>query len=130
MPDDTRSLASCLVRAGSVETQEFDWGSICWLINAERGNSETMTCGRVVMKPGESNPHHRHTTCDEILCLLSGELEHYADDMDAVRMGPGDMIVLPAGIAHHATCVGDGDAEMIVVYSSAHRDMQAVDAAD
>jgi quercetin dioxygenase-like cupin family protein len=59
-----------------------------------------------------------------VLYLLSGELVHYAEDTEPTRMSPRDVISIPAGVFHHATCVSDEAAEMIVVYSSPKRDIE------
>ena len=116
------------IRTTVVDTDQtprdgFDWGTTAWCISGKAGNSETLTLGRVVVRAGQSNPRHGHETCDELLYLLAGEIEHYADDLDAVRMRPGDVISIPAGVYHNAKCVSTGDAEMIVVYSAPERDL-------
>lgn len=104
-----------------METQEFPWGSITWLVSGAIGNSRTMTFGRVVIRKGCGNPEHAHDNCDEVLHLLHGELEHTAGAERAFRLKPGDTITLPAGTVHSARSVGDEDAVMVVAYSSAHR---------
>ncbi|HJN14107.1 MAG TPA: cupin domain-containing protein, partial [Armatimonadota bacterium] len=111
-----------VVDTSQTPRDDDDWGSKAWPISGEAGNSATLTLGRVVIKAGMSNPRHGHDTCDELLYLLSGEIEHYADDLECVRMKPGDVISIPSGVFHNAKCVGEGDAEMIVVYSTAERD--------
>ena len=117
-------MRTAVVNTDEAPRQEFDWGSTAWCISKAAGNSERLTFGRVVIKAGRSNPKHGHHTCDEVLYLLSGELVHYADDMEPVRMTPRDVISIPAGIFHYATCVSAHDAEMIVVYSRPERDIE------
>ena len=117
-------MKTSIVHTDETPRQELEWGSTAWCIGEAAGNSETLTFGRVVIKPGQSNPQHGHHTCDEVLYLLSGELVHYADDMEPTRMGPRDVISIPAGVFHHATCVGEEAAEMVVVYSSPRRDIE------
>ena len=107
-----------------------DWGSLAWSVNSKAGNCETMTLGRVTIKAGKANPRHRHGNCDELLYLLSGELDHFASDVGKLRMKPGDVIVIPIGVAHNARCVSTDDAEMIVIYSSANREIEHVAQAD
>jgi quercetin dioxygenase-like cupin family protein len=124
MTDGTGALRTTVVATSAAPKAESDWGSTSWCIGAAAGNCRTMTFGRVVINRGHSNPRHRHATCDEILYLLSGELEHFADDIEPVRMRPTDAIVIPAGVSHFARCVGETDAEMIVVYSSPSRDFE------
>ena len=31
------------------------------------------------MKPGGSNPAHRHPNCEEVLHVLEGDVEHYVE---------------------------------------------------
>jgi quercetin dioxygenase-like cupin family protein len=117
-------MKTSIVHTDKTPRQEFGLGSTAWCVSGAAGNSETLTVGRVVIEPGQSNPQHGHHTCDEVLYLLSGELIHYADDMEPVRMEPRDAISIPAGVFHHATCVSDWPAEMIVVYSCPKRDIE------
>ena len=118
-----KTLKTCVVAAGSAAAKAFDWGSTAWSISGEAGNSESMMVGDVVIKARMANGHHAHGNCDEILYLIAGRLEHYADDAEPMAMGPGDVIFIPAGVAHHARCTSDVDARMIVVYSSPRREI-------
>ena len=115
------AIKTSVVKAGQADVKAFDWGSTAWSISGEVGNSESMTFGDVVIKATCANGHHGHANCDEILYLIIGQLKHYADDAEPMAMGPGDVIFIPAGVAHHARCTSDGDAGMIVVYSSPRR---------
>ena len=124
MPQDRKPLRTTVIRTAEAARDEFDWGSTSWCISGAAGNSDSLTFGKVVIKSGASNPKHGHANCDEILYLLSGELEHHADDMETVRMRPGDVIFIPTGVHHRAECVSAEDAEMIVVYSSPEREIE------
>ena len=97
-----------------------DWGSLCWLAGGEVGNADGLTLGRVVIRPGRSNPRHVHPHCEEALYLMAGRLEHTLGD-ETVVLEAGDTIVLDAGVPHNATSIGDVDADMIVAYSSGER---------
>ena len=96
------------------------WGSLEWFASRRIGNAEGLTGGRVVIKKGMSNPKHSHPNCEEVLCLLSGRLEHLVGD-DVVTVDAGDVLAVERGVAHCARSVGDEDAEMIVAYSSGER---------
>ena len=100
-----------------------DWGSLTWIAGKALGNSQGLTFGRVVIKPGKANPRHAHPNCDEVLHLLTGRLEHSIGD-DKVAMNAGDTLIVPAGCVHNAANPGPGDAEMIVAYSSGERQFQ------
>jgi type 1 glutamine amidotransferase/quercetin dioxygenase-like cupin family protein len=102
-----------------VEIRE-DWGSLMWLASKQIGNAKGLTLGRVTIKAGHSNPRHRHPKCEEVLYLLKGRLEHTVAD-EAFVMSAGDVISIAPGVFHDATCIGDEDADMIVVYSEGTR---------
>ena len=119
-------MKTTVVKTADVPKDEFDWGSTCWAVSGKAGNSATLTFGRVVVRAGMSNPRHGHETCDEILYHIKGQIEHYADDLECAQMAPGDVISIPAGVYHNARCIGDEDAEMVVVYSAPQRDIVVV----
>jgi len=102
------------------------WGSLTWLASKPLADCEGVTMGRVIIHPGASNPRHSHPSCEEVLYLLAGRLEHWMGKQSVI-MAPGDTIVVSRGIAHHARNIGDVDADMIVAYSSGQRDFRKED---
>jgi quercetin dioxygenase-like cupin family protein len=99
------------------------WGSLTWLASAALLGTATQTLGRVVIRKGEHNPRHRHNRSEEVLYLLSGRLRHTVGDQ-SIDMGPGDTIVIPAGVFHNAYSISDVDADMIVAYPTSQRDFE------
>lgn len=99
------------------------WGHLNWLANASLLGATGVTLGRVLICKGQSNPRHRHNRCEEVLYLLTGRLRHTVGD-DSVILEAGDSLLIPAGIFHNAFSIGDVDADMIVAYSTAHRDFE------
>lgn len=115
----------CRFRTNDDSTQnkiEEDWGSLMWLASKELTNSN-ITVGEVHIKPGKSNPRHCHDSCEEVLYLLTGQLNHTFGD-ESVVMNPGDTIVIPQGMMHNAENIGNQNAVMIVSFSSGTRDFR------
>jgi len=110
----------CALSEGNLIEQP--WGKLTWLASRELGNSTTMTFGRVTIPAGQSNPRHRHPNCEEILHLLSGQLEHSLG-AKVFTMKPGDTITIPAGEWHNARAIHQ-DAEMVICFSSADRETE------
>lgn len=106
------------------EVLDFDWGQIVWLISGAQGSSGTMTFGRVTIKAGHANPRHRHPNCDEILHLLSGQIEHSLGD-ETFIMNAGDTISIPTGVLHNARTISAEDALMVICFSSPDRQTEA-----
>jgi len=100
-----------------------DWGSLTWLASQKLENAVALTLGRVVIRKDMSNPPHSHPTCEEVLYLLRGELEHVVGNYVYI-LKAGDTLTVDAGVPHCATSIGDEDADMIVVYSSGTRDFK------
>ena len=113
-----------LKKTGESIAFDLPWGRLEWLVSRELGNSETMTFGRVTIKAGEANPRHRHPNCDEILHLVSGQLEHSLNG-DSFLMAPGDTISIPTGAWHNARSLGPEDALMLIAFSSPDRETEA-----
>lgn len=113
-----------MIQSDQGEVLEFDWGQIVWLVSGAQGNSEVMTFGRVTIKVGYANPRHFHPNCDEILHLLSGQIEHSLDEKKFV-MNPGDTISIPTGARHNARTLSETDAVMLICFSSAERQTQS-----
>jgi len=107
-------------RADQGEVFEQTWGRIVWSASQKLGNSRRMTFGRVKLRTGGGSPRHRHPNCDEILHVISGRLEHTLGDERFV-MEAGDTISIPTGVWHGATVLGEGDADLVICFSSADR---------
>ena len=113
-------LQNVLRRAHQHKVISEDWGSLTWLASKSLGNAEGLTVGRATIKPGQTNPRHRHPESEEVLYLLRGRINHTLDDK-TITMSPGDVITIAPGLFHNASCIGTEDAEMVVVYSRGTR---------
>ena len=71
---------------------------------------------------GDAVPLHRHTI-DEVVFYLSGDVEvRLGDETHAVHAG--DVVVIPAGVAHAQRNTGDSVAEIRAVFPSAVLDVE------
>jgi quercetin dioxygenase-like cupin family protein len=62
-------------------------------------------------------PWHKHET-EEVVITLSGEGECKTDD-GVERFGPGETLVIPAGIMHTIRCVGAEPLRVFTVFPTA-----------
>jgi quercetin dioxygenase-like cupin family protein len=100
--------------------------TITWLFSGASASGAAQTLGYVEIEPGQKNPLHAHPNCEEVLYLISGELEHSLDEA-SYRLGPGDAIRVPAGARHDARCVGPERATMVVCYAAPDRQIVTYD---
>ena len=101
---------------------EYSWGRITWLHSGETG-AEGLTVGEVIINPGQSNAVHAHLNCEEVLYLISGELDHTCGEEGASHLTPGMSILIPKGVKHNARCTSADPARMLVAYDSAYREV-------
>ena len=118
---DNSGLRGGPVVRNSTDVQVFAWGTLTWHYSRGLANSETMTVGECVLKPGCSNPLHYHPNCDEVLRVETGTINHTFGDQ-AFELAEGEMIHIPRGIEHNATNIGSTDAVMFICFSSADRE--------
>lgn len=113
-------LQQVVRRADQHEVISEDWGTLSWVASKSLGNAEGLTVGRATIKASQTNPRHRHPKSEEVLLLLKGRINHSLGDK-IITMSAGDVITIAPGVFHNATCTGNEDAEMIVVYSQGTR---------
>lgn len=100
----------------------FEWGELTWFASGPQNNSDALTLGRCVLKPGENNPRHYHPNCAEILVVLKGKINHTGPGGELVEMNEGDTVTIPANVWHNATNIGDGEAVLLIAFTSAYRE--------
>ena len=110
-----------ILKKQDAKVQNMDWGSLTWYASRELGNSEVLTTGRCVIKPGCCNPRHSHPNCEEVLTVLHGRIAHAIEGGKEVEMEEGDTISVPSNLAHNARNIGDTDAVLSIAFSSADR---------
>ena len=109
-----------VTRSANNKVVEYPWGHLTWYASRELNNSETMTVGQAVIRPGQANPRHFHPNCDEVLHVLKGDILHSMGDR-TVEMHSGDTVSIPVGVMHNAKNIGKEDAVLEISFSSADR---------
>jgi quercetin dioxygenase-like cupin family protein len=117
MPDP----APAVTPADRYEVEETSWGRLVWMVAGRLGNSNAVTVGKCYIAPGSANPRHYHPNCDEVLHVLRGDIEHSLND-DTFRVAVGETVSIPMGSMHNARNLGDDEAELLIVFSSADRE--------
>jgi quercetin dioxygenase-like cupin family protein len=103
------------------QRQEFNWGQLTWFANRALGNSDDMTVGRCILKPGHTNGRHYHPNCSETLVVIQGRIKHTISGDQETELNEGDAVVVPPNARHCATNIGTMDAVLFIAFSSADR---------
>lgn len=101
--------------------ETYPWGQLTWYASDKIGNTDNMTLGECLIKPGQQNSRHYHPNCTEILHLVKGTIIHEYEGTQDVLMHEGDTITIPMNVKHHAKNIGVEDAVMLISFSSGDR---------
>jgi mannose-6-phosphate isomerase-like protein (cupin superfamily) len=70
----------------------------------------------MTLKPGEDIGAEVHEHNDQVLTFVEGSVRAEVGG-DTGDVGPGDIVVVPAGTEHNFTNTGDGPARLYTLYS-------------
>lgn len=80
-------------------------GAVRLLLSPRSVGSTSGFMGMATLAPGERIAEHYHPYSEEFLHVIAGELEMSLDG-EAVRLGPGDSLIIPIGVRHRLVNVG------------------------
>ena len=72
-------------------------------------HGERQSMVQYLYAPGSVFPRHAHPE-EQVTLVVRGRIRFEFDDR-SVEMGPGEVAVIPGGVAHGATVVGNEDVE-------------------
>jgi quercetin dioxygenase-like cupin family protein len=110
------------VALSDVKVDPQTWGRLEWMVSGDIGNSDNLTVGKCYIQPHDQNPPHYHPNCDEVLHVLRGTIRHRLGD-EYIEMSAGDTISIPQGTIHNAENLGDTEAEFVIIFSTATREV-------
>jgi mannose-6-phosphate isomerase-like protein (cupin superfamily) len=121
--DQTSTPREAIVtRPTDYKVVDYPWGRLTWYVSKELKNSDTMTVGEALIKPGQVAPRHYHPNCDEVMHVVRGHIVSSLGNR-SVEMQAGDTVTIPAGVRHNAKNIGTEDAILAISYSSANREV-------
>jgi len=92
------------------------WGTTKVLVDHSIG-AKNLEVRLTEMLPGQVHEFHEHSV-EEVIIVLSGRGVHVEEDGSNFRIGPGDIIYIPAGVKHRHKCIGSEKLEIIVIFAS------------
>ena len=116
-------MSGPVTRATDTEADAFPWGAIRWLHSGQINEGAEQPFGFVFINAEDQNPPHYHPNCEEVLYVLSGTCTHTYGD-DEYELGPGDSILVPQGVVHHAINKGWEPLRAIISFSSGDRETE------
>lgn len=100
----------------STETKEFYLSENCYI--TEWSNSEDdpdLSIAQARVRPGERTRLHRLSGTVERYCIISGRGMVEVGALPPTEVGPGDVVVIPAGCPQRIRNIGSGDLIFLVM---------------
>ena len=73
-------------------------------------------CGTLTLGPNDAFNFHQHPRQDEVIYVVDGSMEGWVEQ-ENTTLGPGDVIVAPAGTVHACFNASDQPLKLFIVLS-------------
>ncbi len=101
--------------ADEIVRDEHDWGTFAAVTSPADGAERIMTVEATFL-PGKCHDFHRHPGQEEVIYVLEGSLEQWVE-RERRTIGPGDAVVIGAGVVHASFNVTKRPARILAVLS-------------
>jgi quercetin dioxygenase-like cupin family protein len=119
---DDPTTKQLVVAVDDVPSNEFEWGTLKWMLSAEQSPGAEQTLGICQIFPGKGNPLHYHPNCEEVLYMIAGRGRHSLGD-ESLELTPGMAIRIPRNVPHNLVNIGWETIICLVSFSSGNRQM-------
>ncbi|MCC7204107.1 MAG: cupin domain-containing protein [Phycisphaeraceae bacterium] len=109
------------MRLSECPKEAYPHGAIHWLTSQAANGAQELSMAITAIPPGGRNPLHRHPDCEEVLYVLSGEVDHVVEGAPNSVVAAGEAILIPRNLKHQAINRGAVEARLLVVFSSPQR---------
>jgi quercetin dioxygenase-like cupin family protein len=93
-----------------------DWGRLGWISSPSATGAAQLAIVEGTMKPGKGHDFHKHMNQEEVLFVVSGQIEHWVEQ-ERRLLGPGDAAFMMPGTVHATFNVGNGEGKVIAIFS-------------
>jgi quercetin dioxygenase-like cupin family protein len=106
--------------------QQHDWGAMAWQPVTDPGAE--LSLAEMTIRARRTSPPHRHPNCEEVLFVHEGSVVVMIDGA-AHELAAGESIAVARGAVHQVEAA-DLDASLLLVWSAAQREYEAVPPGD
>lgn len=98
--------------------EDFKGRTNFWLCRPEIADATDLQLCRAVIPAGEGHGFHRHPELEEIIYVLSGQVEQWVEQ-EMRLLGPGEIAHIPRGVVHATFNSSAEDAVILAILSPA-----------
>jgi len=109
-------MSGKFVPAEETVREQLDWGSLAWCSRPATTGAEAMVVIEVTLAPGGGHAFHKHPQQEEVIYVISGEVEQWLDQEKRV-LSAGDSVFVPAEVVHATFNTSGTDAKLLAILS-------------
>ena len=98
-----------------IEFATLDWGKVGALCSPSSTGAKNLTVLDGKLYPGKGHDFHKHANQEEVIIVISGQLEQWIDQEKRI-LGPGDSVFIPPNTVHASFNCGDGETEIVAMF--------------
>ena len=102
------------IPSADVKRDQFDWGTLGWVCHPPNTGANDLTVLEAAFGPGDGHNFHRHPNQEEVIYVLSGEVEQWLEQ-ESRTLRAGDSLFIKRGIVHATFNKSDGDAKLLAI---------------
>lgn len=102
--------------AAEIKPDKHDWGLGRWISHPLSTDPKQLAVLDAIIMPGQRHDFHKHPDQEEVLFVVSGNIEQWIDRAKRI-LGPGDAVFIAPGTVHGSFNTGAGEARVIVIFS-------------
>ena len=101
--------------ASQTKMDTLDWGRIGWVCGPKHTGASQLAIVQGDLIPGKGHNFHKHPHQEEIIFVVSGQIEQWIDREKRI-LGVGDSAFMPPGVVHASFNVGTTEAKVIAIF--------------
>jgi quercetin dioxygenase-like cupin family protein len=107
-------MSHVFLPAATLERDAPYWGSMAWISRPSTTGADQLMVAEVEFAPGGHHDFHFHPGQEEVLYVLSGEVEQWVD-REMRLLGPGDSAFVGPDVVHASFNASEGTSRILVV---------------
>ncbi len=109
-------MSGMFVLAQDAVREQLDWGSLAWCSRPATTGAKGLAVIEVTLAPGGGHAFHKHPRQEELIYVISGEVEQWLDREKRV-LGSGDSVFIPGDVVHASFNTSDVEARLLAILS-------------
>ena len=99
----------------SIAMERLDWCRLGWVCGPKQTGAKRLAILEGIIFPGKGQSFHYHPDQEEVVFVISGQIEQWLDKEKQI-LRAGDLVFVPPGVVHAAFNVGDTEAKALAIF--------------